>query len=81
MLLKISFKAMNHIIGENSLVPSLLVFGETPRLRIVSTKLPKQKERMEAIAKAQMEINFIREDKNVEVALQKRIPKYFDYLF
>lgn len=36
-ILNISVKEMNDIIGENGLVPSLLVFGITPRFHIIGT--------------------------------------------
>lgn len=50
---------MNDTIGKNDLVTSYLVFGITTRFPIISTELPKQQERMEALSKAQMEMNSI----------------------
>lgn len=43
LLLKIAVKAMNDTIGEDGLVPSLLVFGIVPRFPIMGTTLPNQK--------------------------------------
>ena len=58
-LLKLAVKAMNDTIGENGLVPSRLVFGITPRFPIISSDLPTQKERMDILRSAQMEMNAI----------------------
>lgn len=68
-------------IGENGLVPSRLVFENVPRLPIISAKLPKQKERMEAIAKAQMEMNAIVAEWRVLTALSRNVSQYAGYIF
>lgn len=74
ILLKIAVKAMNDTIGENGLVPSKLVFGITPRFPIISTDLPNQRNRMAALARAQMEMNSIVSERRVQSALTKEIP-------
>jgi hypothetical protein len=70
-LLKLGLKAMNITIGENGLVPSLLVFGVIPRYPALNTELPNQKVRMEVIAAAQMEMNFIIAERRISMALAK----------
>jgi hypothetical protein len=50
-------KVLNNTMGENGLVPSLLVFGIIPRFLILSTDLPERKERMRVLAAAQAEYN------------------------
>ena len=54
ILLKIAVKAMNDTIGENGLVPSLLVFGIVSRSPIISTEIPSQRERMKILSTAQI---------------------------
>jgi hypothetical protein len=60
---------MNDSIGENGLVPSLLVFGFIPRYPALNTELPKQKVRMEVIAAAQMAMNSIIAERRIATAL------------
>jgi transposase InsO family protein len=73
-LLKFGVKAMNDTVGENGLVPSLLVFGVIPRYPALNTELPNQKVRMEVIAAAQMEMNSIIAERRIATALAKNIP-------
>ena len=77
-LLKIAVKVMNDTIGENGLVPSRLVFGIIPRFPIISTDLPSQKERMEILVRAQMEMNAIVAERRIMAPLTKDIPPAAD---
>ena len=81
LLLKIAVKAMNDTMGESGLVPSLLVFGTIPRFPIISTDFPSQKERMEALSKAQMEMNSIVAERRVLAALTRNIPPAGKYTY
>jgi transposase InsO family protein len=81
IILKITVKVMNDTIGENGLVPSLLVFGVVPRFPMLSTDLPNQKERMAAISLAKMEMNSIIAERRVNTALRKNAPSSVDYVF
>ena len=69
---------MSETIGENGLIPSLLVFGIIPRFPIISTNLPSQKERMAILAAAQMEMNATVADRRVATALSRNIPPASD---
>ena len=80
-LLKLSVKAMNDKIGENGLVPSRLVFGIVPRFPIISTDLPTQKERMDILRSAQMEINAIIAERRILRALNRDIPPASDRVY
>ena len=75
IILRLAVKAMNDTMGENGLVPSLLVFGIIPRFPIINSELPTQKERMEALASAQMEMNSIIAERRISAALQRNIPR------
>ena len=77
-VLKIAVKAMNDTMSENALVPSRLVFGILPRFPILNTKLPKQRERMDMIKKAQAEMNTIVAERRVLAALTRDIPPAAD---
>jgi hypothetical protein len=80
-LLKLGVKAKNDMIGENGLVPSLLVFGVILRYPALNTELPNQKVRMEVIAAAQMEMNSIIAERNIETALAKNIPSTAEHVY
>lgn len=69
---------MKDKIGENDVVPSLLVFGTVPRFPIVSTKIPSQRERMKILSAAQMEMNAINAERRVLSALNRNIPPTAD---
>lgn len=56
---------MNGTLGEMDLVPSRIVFGILPRFPMLSTDLPNQKSRMEAIESAQAEISLIVAERRV----------------
>ena len=73
-ILRLSLKAINDTIGEQGLVPSSLVFVTVPRFPIMNTELPKQEERMEALKKAQAEMNSIVAERRVKRALLHRVP-------
>jgi hypothetical protein len=72
--LRLAVKAMNDTIGEDGLVPSLLVFGISPRHQVLSTNLPTQQERMKVLATANAEMNSIIAERRILTALQKSIP-------
>jgi len=76
--LKLATKAMNDTMGEDGLVPSLLVFGIIPRFPIISTNLPTQQERMDALATAQKEMNAIVSERRITAALTRNIPSAAD---
>jgi hypothetical protein len=80
-VLKLAVKAMNDKIGENGLVPSILVFGVTPRYPALSTELPNQKERMDFISAAQQVKNSIIVERRRTTALNKSVPSAVDYVF
>jgi hypothetical protein len=56
LLLRIAVKTINDAMGTDGLVPSLLVFGAVPRFPPMSIDLPKQRDRMAALAASQMKI-------------------------
>lgn len=72
-LLRIDVKAIIDTVGENKLAPSRLVVGVVPKLPIIFTDLPKQKERTKAIAKPQMEKKAIVVERRVATALSKNL--------
>jgi hypothetical protein len=72
---------MNDTIGENGLVPLLLVFGVIPRYPALNTELPNQKVRMEFIAAAQMEMNSIIAERRIATTLAKNIPSAAEYVY
>jgi hypothetical protein len=55
-------KVLNDAMGENGLVPALLVFGIIPRFPILSNDVSEQEERMHVLAAAQAEQVFCRPD-------------------
>jgi hypothetical protein len=52
LCLKLTVKSMNDTIGEDGLVPSLLVFRIHPRYPVMCTDIPTQKEQMEVFSTA-----------------------------
>jgi hypothetical protein len=72
---------MNEIIGENGLVPSLLIFGVVRRFSMLSTDPRNQKERMAATSLAKMEMNSIIAERKVTTAWRKNAPSSVDYVF
>lgn len=72
---------MNDIIGKDSRVPSKLVFGINPRFTRPSTNLSNQKERMNALAKARMEMNSIISERPVASAFTWDIPQHADKVY
>lgn len=79
--LKIALKAMNDTMGENGLVPSLLVFGIIPRFPIITSDLPNQRERMEVLAAAQKEMNTIIAERRIITALTTNTPSSVDEVY
>ena len=77
-ILRVAVKAMNDTINENGLVPSRLVFGIIPRLAIINTDLPTQKDRMNAIKSAQAEMNSIIAECRIMTALKSDMPPAAD---
>lgn len=78
ILLKIAVKAMKDTIGENGLVPSLLVFGIIPHFPIISTEIPSQCERGQILSAVQMEMNAVIAERCVLAALIRNIPPASD---
>jgi len=81
VLLNLAVKAMNDTIGENGLVPSRLVFGMIPRFPIISYDIPSQKDRMDALATLQKEMNAIIAERRVLTALNRDIPPAADRVY
>ena len=81
LLLRIAIKAMNDTIGEDGLVPSLLVLGIVPIFPILNTNLPQQQERMKALITARQEMNSIIAERRVTTALQKSFPSSIDRVY
>jgi hypothetical protein len=81
MILSCATKVLNDTMGENGLVPTLLVFGIIPRFPILSTDLPEQKERMRVITAAQAEYNTIVAERRLLSALQSRVPAAADRIY
>ena len=79
--LRLTLKAMNDTMGENGLVPSLLVFGIIPRFPVISSQLPAQSERMEVLTMAQREMNTIIAQRRIITALTKNIPSASDRFY
>lgn len=77
--LHVAVKAINDTIRENGLVSSLLVLEIIPRLPIISTNVPTQKDNMEAIAKAQIEMNAILAERRASIALNKNVSQLIIY--
>jgi hypothetical protein len=65
-------------MGTNGLVPSLLVFGVVPRFPLMSIDLTKQRDRMAALAAAQMEVSAIVSENQITVALAHNVPSSVD---
>jgi hypothetical protein len=80
-VLKCATKALNDTMGENGLVPSLLVFGIVPRFPILSSNLPEQQERMRVLAAAQAEYNSIVAERRKEEILKSRVPGEADRVY
>lgn len=55
----IAVKEMNDTSKDNGVAPNRILLGTVSRLSIIDTKLPKQKQQMEIIAKAQVEVSAI----------------------
>lgn len=80
-LLRTTMKAMNGRIGKNGLVPSRLFFSIVPSLPLFASGLPKQKELMEVIARAQMGTQAIVPESRVATPLSKKILQYADHVY
>jgi hypothetical protein len=78
LLLRIAVKAINDTMGTHGLVPSLLVVGVVPRFPPMSIDLPKQHDRMAALAAAQMEMSAIVSENRITAALVHKIPSSVD---
>lgn len=73
-MLHVAIKAVNETMVENGLVPARLVFGIIPRFSILSTGLPRQKERMDATKLGKADMNSIIAEGRVKSALFSNIP-------
>jgi hypothetical protein len=60
-------------MGTNGFVPSLLVFDVVPKFPSMSIDLPKQRDRMAALAAAQMEISAIVSENRITAALNHNV--------
>jgi hypothetical protein len=65
-------------MGTTGLVPSLLVFGVVPSFPQTSIDLPKQRDRIAALAAAQMEMSEIVSENRVTAALAHNVPSSVD---
>lgn len=59
------------LLKENDLVLALLVFGLNRRFVVISTNIPTQKEVMEIVLSAQVEINSIIAERKIMTSLRK----------
>lgn len=64
--------------GEHGLVPTRLLLGVIPISPIISTLLPNQKEKMEALAAPQAETNSVIAERKIMTALTRDIPSAAD---
>lgn len=78
MQLRLATKALNDAMGENGLVPSLLVFGLIPRFPIIATDMPTQSERMVVLATARAEMEQSVAARLIEQALRHHVPNAAD---
>ena len=78
IVLQLAVKAINDTMGPEGLVPSLLVFGCIPRFPAVSSKVPEQKERMNALISARQEMATITAELRVTKALRSKVPRNAD---
>jgi transposase InsO family protein len=78
LLTQIAVKSINDTIGTNGLVPSLLVLDVVPRFPPMSIDLPKQRDRMAALAAAQMEMSAIVSENRIIAALNHNVPSSVD---
>lgn len=81
IILKHYVKAMNDTIGENGLVPYVLVFSITPRLAKIHSDLSNQKERMKIMSNTQMEMNFIIAKRCLTFPPTKYVPSHKDNVY
>jgi hypothetical protein len=81
LILKCAVKAMNDTIGENGLVPSLLVFGMIPRFPILTSEIPHQQERMRILQVAQAEMNSIAAERRIVQASKSAVPAAADRVY
>lgn len=72
---------MNGNIAENGIVLSKLVFRIKPRFQIISSSIPNQKEIMEELAKAKMEINSLIAERLVMDSETRGIPSEADRVY
>jgi hypothetical protein len=66
------------MMGTSRLAPSLLVFGVVSRFPPMSIDLPKQRDRMAALAAAQMEMSAIVRENRITAALTHNVPSSVD---
>lgn len=81
LVLKIAVKAINDMTGKNGLVPTRLVLGVTPRCPIISTELPRKKERMELLAATKAKMNAVIVKRRIMTAITRNIPPAADRLY
>jgi hypothetical protein len=62
----------------NELVPLLLVFGVVPRFPPMSIGLPKQRDRMAALAAAKIKMSAIVSENQITAALAHKVPSSVD---
>jgi hypothetical protein len=68
-------------MGTNGLVSSLIVFGVVPRFPPMSIDLPKQRDRMAALAAAQMKMSAIVSENRITAALAHNLPSSVDLTY
>lgn len=82
LALQISVKAMNDCTGPDELVPSLLVFGVTPRLPYISPKdFPSQKEKFRALVQARKQYERLVSQSRVRLGILRRPPPAADRVY
>ena len=71
-ILQMAFKAINDTVGPEGIVPTLLVFGDYPRITAKSDPPPTVQQRSKAIAKAMRALQQIRAKRQVRDAINTR---------
>ena len=71
-ILQMAFKAINDTVGPGGLVPTLLVFGEYPRISSKAPPSPAIRQRAEAISKAMRALRAMRAKRQIRDAINTR---------
>lgn len=72
--LRLSLKACNDTMGPHGLVTMMFFYGVLPAIPVVSSKVPKQRERMKALESARHEMEQIAMESRIIRALSSKVP-------